>query len=421
MESVRGLLLAVLALGLLATATPASAEWTRVTDVPATELFSIWANGDTIAAGADTVIYLSIDSGLSWRRSSKPVADVAAIEAIWMRNGRLYVGTFGQGAFTSDDLGATWHAFNDCLVGGPLDSQLFLSDFQVRGNALYAATEGAGVYERDLAGGGTWHPFGTVFEPNQASNVEGLALGAGRLLASAGSNGMVFTNLSGAPDWTTSNLDNVGLHPGLHPEGAIWTGSGWIVGTNLGIFRSVGGQEPWTRFDPGLGALDHTSFATEAGRVFLAIDVPTAAVIEESDDNGATWGSQEVLANVFVEKMAISGGSLYAARGDGLFRRPTGITAVPNSGRRTGLQFASIGPEPFVDRTRVRFDLPEAGGASIVVLDVMGRRVGVPVEGWWTAGPHDVSVGAQDLPPGIYTALLTANGAHESLRLVHVR
>lgn len=37
--------------GLLVVA-PATAQWTPVLDVPDTDIFSVWANGDTIAAGA---------------------------------------------------------------------------------------------------------------------------------------------------------------------------------------------------------------------------------------------------------------------------------------------------------------------------------------------------------------------------------
>jgi hypothetical protein len=407
--------------GLLALTTPAWAQWARVDEIPATEVFSVWADADTIAAGTDTVTYVSTNAGTSWQRSATPVDGVAAIEAVRVRNGRLYAGTFGQGAFISDDLGATWTPFNQGLVGGLFDSQLFLDDFQVRGDSLYAATEGAGVYVRSLSDASGWQPFGDAFEPNQASNVSGLALGGTRLLASAGANGMVFIRDPGDPDWTVSDLDNVGIHAGLQAAGAAWTGTGWVVGTNAGVFRSVAGQEPWTPSGPGLGPLLWTSFATQGSHLFAAFDTPTAAVIEESGDDGATWQNAETLPGVFVEKMAISGNTLYAARGDGLWRRPAGTASVAAGGRANGLRFAVAGPQPFGDRTRLRFHLPEAGTASIDVFDVLGRAVGVRMEAYWSSGVHEVSLDARRLPPGIYSARLTAHGSREAIRLVHVR
>ena len=78
--------LSALAFGLLLIAAPASAQWTRVTQVPVTPLFSVWANGDTITAGADTAVYVSTNGGESFIRSAKPVAGVGAIEAVRVRN-----------------------------------------------------------------------------------------------------------------------------------------------------------------------------------------------------------------------------------------------------------------------------------------------------------------------------------------------
>lgn len=421
-DNLRSLGFGAMVLGLLAVAAPASAQWTRVTEIPAAQMFSVWANGDTIAAGADTAVYVSTNAGASWSRSAKPVAGVTSVQAVWIRNGRLYAGTFGQGAHVSDDLGATWSAFNQGLVGGILDSQLDLVDFQVRGSDLYAATAGAGVYARSLAGPGAWQHFGEEFEPNQASNVNSLALGGTRLLASAGSNGMVFIRDPGDPEWTVSNLDNIGVHAGLQAMTAAWTGAAWVVGTNSGLFLSVAGQEPWTRVDLGFGPLFWTTFATQGGHLFGAFDlsIVPAVVMEESDDDGATWQNEEVFPGVFVKDLAVSGDNLYAARGDGLWRRPIGTVSVVDGGH-IGLRFALAGPQPFGDQARLRFDLPVAGPASIEVFDLLGRRTGDRIEGWWSSGPHEVSLDARRMSPGVYAALLTAEGTHEVVRLVHVR
>ena len=95
---------------LLLAAAPASAEWTRVTDLPVTRVFSLFSNGDTLAAGVDTAVYFSTNGGAGFRASIKPTPAVTSIQGLWVRNGRIYAGTFGQGAFVSDDRGATWQA-----------------------------------------------------------------------------------------------------------------------------------------------------------------------------------------------------------------------------------------------------------------------------------------------------------------------
>src|SRR5512142_274463 len=54
-------------LALVAVPSPASAQWARVRDVPTQDVFTIWANGDTLAAGVDTAVYVSTDAGATWK------------------------------------------------------------------------------------------------------------------------------------------------------------------------------------------------------------------------------------------------------------------------------------------------------------------------------------------------------------------
>lgn len=423
-KSARISALGVIAAGLVLLASPSSAasvDWIPVEGVPASRIFSISATGDTLAAGTDSLVFVSIDAGGSWHPSVKPVAGVVAIEATVIRDRRLYAATHGQGVFISDDLGASWRAFNEGLVGGFQDTQLDVTDLVVRGDSMYAGTAGAGVYVRRLTGVSAWQPFGAVFEPAQAPNINSLAVGGARLLALAGNNGSVFRRDPGEPEWTESLLENDRIRSGLSAKTAVWTGTGWAVGTNIGIYRSTAGQEPWTRFTPGLGPINWTTLATQSGRLFAAFDIPNAAVVEESADDGATWQITDVFADVFVFELLTNGNSLYAARADGLWVRPITSIVASAGGPHTGVRFVLAGPQPSADLARVRFELPEPGAASIELIDVSGRLVGEPLSSQWSAGPHDVALDTHALSPGVYCARLTAGAAHEVIRIVHVR
>ena len=106
-------LLAAFAVASLFAATsssPASAQSTRVTALPASEVFSLRVVGDTIAAGTDTSVFVSTNGGVTWRGSPRPAPAVNTIEAVLVRNHRLFAGTFGSGVFESDDLGASWRS-----------------------------------------------------------------------------------------------------------------------------------------------------------------------------------------------------------------------------------------------------------------------------------------------------------------------
>src|SRR5262247_3025542 len=211
---------------LAALAAPAWADWRRVAEIPNSTFFSVWANGDTIATGGDSLVYVSTDAGATWRFSTTVTHGGLDVERVRMRNGRLYAGTRRKGVFVSDDLGDTWLDFNQGLVGGFADSQLDIMDMLVRGDSLFVATEGSGAWVRNLTSG-TWRLFGDEFAPDQATNMTLIASGGSRLFAAGGFNGTVFFRDPGDPDWTVSLLFNDHFAPGLAPLTAIRTSTRW--------------------------------------------------------------------------------------------------------------------------------------------------------------------------------------------------
>jgi hypothetical protein len=410
------------AIALCVAASPAAAQWARVDAVPTGSVIAVRSFGDTIVAGTTTLAYISTDAGASWH-PSQPARIGVPIESMLMRNGTLYLGTAGLGVFVSANLGQTWQAFNDGLVGGIQNSQFDVSDLKVRGDSLYASTFGAGVYVRRLTGVDMWQHFGEELELNQASNVRGLAVGGTRLLAAGGVNGSVFFRDPGDADWTQSWLNNVGLHPGVEAFGAVWTGTGWVVATGVGhgVFCSTQGHEPWTAVNLGLGLLNSGTLTLRGHRVFGAFNRDNDVVIADSGDDGLSWDMMDVLPQTLVFQMTTVGTDLYAGRTDGLWRRSTATVSVPGNGARAGLGLALAGAQPTARDVRLRFNLPEAGNASVEVFDVAGRRVAQLAQPSLSAGPHEVSWSARDLGPGIYAVRLTAGQRQEVVRLVRVR
>jgi hypothetical protein len=405
---------------LLGLAAPARAQWSPVKDVQGFNIFAVRSQGDTILAGADSSVFISTNAGLSFTQSAKPAFGTVSVGGLVIRNGRIYAGTFGQGVFVSDNLGATWTAFNQGLTGGFLESQLDVLDLEVRSDTLFAATGGAGVYARALAPGNTWHHFGEIFEGWQASTVVDLALGGSRLLASGGANGMVFRRDPGQPEWIESFLKNVGLFSGVGAQMAEWTGSGWVVGTNIGPFWSTAGQEPWTRVNLAIGAIDHSAFTTTGSRLFGAFSVAPGCVIESSPNNGVTWEFLEFLPGVFTYALAQSHGTIYAGRLDGLWRRDNPNLAV-EPGAARGLGFALEGAQPVRGSARLRFELAQPEVVEIATYDVRGRIAGARVRETMPAGVHSIAVSLEGLPPGVYAAQLVAGARREAVRLVHVK
>jgi hypothetical protein len=408
----------------VALATSATAQWTQVPEIQASDAFSVSTKGDTILVGADSVAYISVDAGNTWKRSARVAAGVTSVRDVKIRNGRLYAGTgrfdtVGQGVFVSDDLGDTWIGFNQGLVGGFNNAQNDIVDLLIRGDSLFAATGGAGAWVRNL-NSGTWGRFGDIFGPEQSTNMTAIAAGGSRLLACGGFNGTVFFRDPGQPDWTLSLLFNDHFAAGLAALSAAWNGHRWVVGTNIGIFHSATGQAPWTFVDFGLRPLFFTAIVTRGTDLFASLGAANGTLVALSHDDGATWLNLDLLPGALTYDMALQETTLYAGRVGGVWRRSiANVVSVPGGGHRPRVSLAIAGAHPAGDRVRFAFELPEPGPLEIEVFDVTGRRVGDAIREVRPAGPGEVAWDASHLAAGVYLARLSAAGERARARLVH--
>jgi hypothetical protein len=65
-------------------------------------------------------------------------------------------------------------------------------------------------------------------------------------------------------------------------------------------------------------------------------------------------------------------------------------------------------PNPFNPATTIRFSLAREGQARLAIYDLLGRLVGVPVDGVLKAGLHEAVWHAADVASGVYFCVLTA-------------
>jgi hypothetical protein len=86
---------------------------------------------------------------------------------------------------------------------------------------------------------------------------------------------------------------------------------------------------------------------------------------------------------------------------------PTLLLADVGGGPKlsAALRYALLGnsPNPFVDRTLVRYSLPEESDVRLEVYDLTGRRIRTQVVGTQAAGQQHVVFPGQGLRPGLYT------------------
>jgi hypothetical protein len=396
-------------------AAPAGAQWTRVAEIIELDVPSLFARADTLVAGVDTAVYISTNAGASWQKSAGIGANLPGVSAIWLENGRIITGSFGQGVHTSNDLGASWLARSGGLAG---PGSHHVNDLESRGGTLFDATDGSGVFALDLGGSGPWQLFGIVPQKNQASGIQDMARSGNRLLAVGGANGHAFWNDTGMPDWTVTPLDNVGVFPGLQPFSVGWTGTRWMVGTNIGFYRSVTGAGNWEYVGPSLGLTNESRLARRGSVVFVAINRGSNVHFYTTGDDGTTWVPLETLPT-YVYELAIVDTMLYAARWDGLWRRSVASVLVPGDPPVGGLEFALVGSNPVRGEVRFEWRLADPSHVSLEVFDAQGRSMARLVDGELGPGPHE-AVWVGEIRPGVYLARISTGAGSETLKFARL-
>jgi len=82
---------------------------------------------------------------------------------------------------------------------------------------------------------------------------------------------------------------------------------------------------------------------------------------------------------------------------------PVVLTGVPGGrGVPEQTQLDQNYPNPFNPSTTIRFTLGRSGPARIVITDLLGREVAVPVSGYLEAGEHRALLSADGWPSGVY-------------------
>jgi hypothetical protein len=101
------------------------------------------------------------------------------------------------------------------------------------------------------------------------------------------------------------------------------------------------------------------------------------------------------------------------------------VVSAPHAGL-PALALAPAMPNPVRSATRLRFDLPRGAHVRLDVYDAHGRRVARLLDARLPAGAHAAEWRPRDaagraLPPGVYLALLEADGARRARRMVVLR
>jgi photosystem II stability/assembly factor-like uncharacterized protein len=222
-------------------------------------------------------------------------------------NGFSYISIRNAGIFRSDATGNLWQAMNNGLRHVSVNDIMITAD-----NAVYAASSGAGIYRSDDQGN-TWE---WIAADIARQSVIALAYKPGFLFAGTQVDG-VYISGDGGDSWSRTGLTT---SPGwitameVGPDGSIFAGN------NAGnLHRSIDNGVNWDDVADFEGHIFDITYNSYSGHLFVGVDNPSYGGVYRSTDGGAVWTRESKnLGSVRVHSVASLPGdsTVYAATVD---------------------------------------------------------------------------------------------------------
>lgn len=290
-------------------------------------------NGSTLFIGTDSStndgaagpgILRSTDGGMTWTPANTGIAlngsgRLPSFFGLAVIGTTLYAGAVDiNGIYRSTDNGATWTAAKNGLTS------TFILALVARGTTLYAADNGNGIYRSD-DGAATWRRFDAGLRGRTITTIAA----QGDTVFAGGFGGLV----RATPNIQSWSERNSGL-PGRFVNTVAASGDLLYAGMlGNGVVRSADLGSSWSAANTGLPPNANVQSVVVSGSNIYAGLFGDG--VYRSTDQGTSWSVFNIgLANLLVNKLFISGSTIYAGTDAGVFRSSVGAAmwTVVNTG-----------------------------------------------------------------------------------------
>lgn len=380
---------------LLLHGTALSQIWTPAPQVGRTTVSALLAHEGVLYAGAWDHIYRSLDSGKSWDppRDFPPLGAEPDVSSFAAADAAVFAGTMLDGIYRSTNHGSTWTRFNEGLSGNALR----VAHLAVLGDSIYAGTDGAGVYVRDVRGTTPWEPFNDGLG---WYTVNSLTEFDGRICAQISE--FFFhrtpTTVWASVPWDASGSQRAAIDLFVH-RGRLY------AGVPRGIMRWDGHASMWAQLDLSPAPNRHgCNFASIGDSLFAVLQLSLGwHQLVLSGDGGEHWQSIEQTQGE-VHALIEFAGTLWSARTDGLWSRPLENTSgVARPSEAAAIRLDPPWPQPASASASLLLHLAREQQVTIRVHDALGRAVRtIEADREYSPGTHRVSADLSRLAPGWY-------------------
>ena len=183
--------------------------------------------------------------------------------------------------------------------------------------------------------------------------------------------------------------------------------------SQLGSLSLIGKEE----YVPAINIFDEIVQQTQGTEeaVYAEIDAITASLLVEGNDSTLQKGS--------LKKYLIKTSGDYFSKLDEILRNNFG-----NSNQETEKELLPTEytlyqnyPNPFNPTTTIKYDLPNTGEVSLIIYDILGRKVKTLVNENQNAGRYEISFNASGLASGVYVYQLRTEKYVNAKKMILLR
>jgi photosystem II stability/assembly factor-like uncharacterized protein len=392
-----------------------NAQWIKVELPNTTTAQSFWLDGNTLYVGGDKSIFYT-DDGKTWHESSNIGELYEGVTALIKTGSRIFIGSFTHGVYESTDNGDSWIHRSTGLPG---EGGQMIDEFVVRGNYLYAATLGEGVFVLDLNNPAQWSEFRNGLGFGVEWTINSLHNYNDTLIAGAGANASVHINIPGSNNWDRFPVDIINEE--INSMLSITSHNGVIhAAGNQAIYRSTDNGISWEKFNPGIGLIGQTSYATYKNTLFVNLAKVGRNFIYSTTDNGVTWSLFDDVHSLPANDIEIFNNRIYAGRFDGLWYYPLNPTdVIPDPTIPDKLILEQNYPNPFNPSTKISWQSTVGSWQTLKVYDMLGNEIATLVNEYKPAGYYEVEFNSGlELSSGVYLYKLNIAGAYSMKKMI---
>lgn len=277
-------------------------DWIQTNGPHGGLVYCIAINGSSIFAGTQVGVFVSNDSGNSWKDITNGLDGPISVLSIAFSGSSIFVGT-EYGLARSTNNGSTW----TFLLGGYVQSIVII------GTTIYAGIDENG-FVQSTDNGNTWTAIGNGF-PDYTFAWAIAADGVNIYAATPDTwPGFFFSNDNGN-SWSSAYSGGGAVYS------IVVSGSNVFAGTESGVYLSTDHGKHWTVKNNGLPVTDIYNMAASGSKIFAAV---FGLGVYESSDNGNSWikfntGLNDSQLNVF--SLTVNGNYIFAGTDESVYKR----------------------------------------------------------------------------------------------------